>query len=1014
MSTAEDKGKMDRLTAYSDRLAGKTSVLSEKEYQHFIMRYLEKNNGYVIRDARQYDRLHAIDRELLFKFLNDTQQDAMERLSRIYKSDLEDTIVGLINTEETKNRGSLLNVLKHGIEISGETLQFMYTKPATDFNRELTEKYQKNVFSVMEEVWASDKERIDLVIFLNGLAIMSFELKCNAAGQSVEDAIYQYRTERDPKTRLFLFKAGVLVNFAMDLNEVYMTTKLTGADTFFLPFNMGNGTGVNAGKGNPVFPDKYSVSYMWEDILTKDTILDLIGKFMFLEVKEKVDELTGKKKRSENLIFPRYHQLDVIRKLLADVKVNHTSQNYLIQHSAGSGKTNSIAWLAHRLTSLHDDQNQVIFDNIVIVTDRVVVDRQLQQAVIGLEHKAGLIRVMDDKCNSQDLAKALTGNTKIIATTIQKFPYIVDSVKELNKKHFAVIIDEAHSSTAGKDMAAVTKSLGSDYSISEDISEDAEDTISREISKNGKQPNVSMFAFTATPKPTTLQLFGRVNTKGQREAFHIYSMKQAIEEGFILDVLSNYTTYDTFYRINKEIEDDPRCKTADAKRQIARFVELHDTNISQRIEVIVEHFRTSVMTELGGMAKAMVVTASRQAAVKYRQALENYINKKGYTDIHALVAFSGKVKLPDDETEYSEAGMNGFPEDRLTKEFDKDDYNVLLVANKYQTGFDQPKLCAMYVLKKLKGVSAVQTLSRLNRICPPFEKHTFVLDFVNTYDDIKAAFAPYYTTTLLSNSVTPTAIYDLEAKLDAYAVLDPDDIDKSNEILYKPKVTGKDKQKLTFYFNKTKNLIEKYELIKQAEIVATMRHFVRFYEFLLQASSFEDVELHKKYNFVTYVLAYINIKHPGGGYNLDGKIKATNFVQKKSEEHVKSDLVAQPVVKLATAENFSLTEDKVERLSQIIAEINSRTGKSYDNDVAVKAMLQIRDILLKSEKLKTSAKNNSEKDFEFSYFDNIDDALIEGLDQNQDFFSLLLGNDEIKHEVLGIFAEEIYKSLREA
>jgi len=1010
----KSKEQAERVKAYSDRLAGKASVLSEKEYQHFIMKYLEKHNGYLIRDAKQYDRLHAIDRELLFKFLNDTQSDAMERLSRIYKGDLEETIIGLINTEVTKSRGCLLNVLKHGIEISGETLQFMYTKPATDFNKELTAKYHENIFSVMEEVWASDKERIDLVIFLNGLAIMSFELKCNAAGQSVDDAIYQYRTERNPKTRLFLFKAGVLVNFAMDLNEVYMTTKLTGADTFFLPFNMGNGTGVNAGKGNPVFPDKYSVSYMWEDILTTDTVLDLIGKFMFIQVSEKEDELTGRTKRSESLIFPRYHQLDVIRKILADVKVNRTSQNYLIQHSAGSGKTNSIAWLAHRLTSLHDDRNKIIFDNIVIVTDRVVVDRQLQQAVMGLEHKAGLIRVMDDKCNSQDLAKALTGNTKIIATTIQKFPYIVDSVKELNKKHFAVIIDEAHSSTAGKDMAAVTKSLGSDYSISGDISEDAEDQISREIAKNGKQPNVSMFAFTATPKPTTLQLFGRVNTKGQREAFHIYSMKQAIEEGFILDVLANYTTYNTFYRINKEIEEDPRCKTVDAKRQIARFVELHDTNISQRIEVIVEHFRQSVMTELGGMAKAMVVTASRQSAVKYRQALERYINKKGYTDIHALVAFSGKVKLPDDETEYSEAGMNGFPEDRLTKEFDKDDYNVLLVANKYQTGFDQPKLCAMYVLKKLKGVSAVQTLSRLNRICPPFEKHTFVLDFVNSYDDIKAAFAPYYTTTLLSNSVTPTAIYDLEAKLDAYAVLDPDDIDRANELLYKPKVTGKDKQKLTFYFNKTKNLIEKYEPVKQAEIVATMRHFVRFYEFLLQASCFEDVELHKKYNFVTYVLAYINIKHPGGGYNLDGKIKATNFVQKKAEEHVKPDLVAQPVVKLATAENFSLTEAKEERLSQIIEEINSRTGKSYDNDVAVKAMLQIRDIMLKSEKLKTSAKNNSEKDFEFSYFDNIDDALIEGLDQNQDFFSLLLGNDEIKREVLGIFAEEIYKSLRDA
>lgn len=989
-------------------------ILSEKEYQRFIMERLKKDNGYVVRKATSYDRLFAMDRELLFQFLNETQPDEIEALRKIYKSDLEDTLVSFINAEVTKTRGSLLNLLKHGIEISNMKLELIYTKPATDFNKELLAKYEKNIFSVMEEVWASDDERIDLVIFVNGFAIMSFELKCNAAGQSYQDAIYQYRVDRDPKTRLFWFKAGCLVNFAMDLNEVYMATKLTGPDTFFLPFNMGNGEGVNAGKGNPVFEDRYSVSYMWEDILRKDTVLDLIYKFIFIETKEKNDELTGKTKRKENIIFPRYHQLDVIRKLLADVRENRTAQNYLIQHSAGSGKTNSIAWLAHRLTSLHDADNKVIFDNIVIVTDRVVVDRQLQAAVMGLEHKVGLIRVMDDKCNSADLALALKGNTKIIATTIQKFPYIVDTVKELNRKHFAVIIDEAHSSTAGKDMAAVTKSLGSDYAISEDIVEDVEDVIIKEIGKHGKQPNVSMFAFTATPKPTTLQLFGRVNKKGQREAFHIYSMKQAIEEGFILDVLANYTTYDTFYQINKEIEEDPRCKTDDAKRQIARFVELHDTNISQRIEVIVEHFRQSVLTELGGMAKAMVITPSRQSAVKYRQALEAYITKKGYTDIHALVAFSGKVMLPDDETEYSEPSMNGFPEDRLTKEFDKNEYNVLLVANKYQTGFDQPKLCAMYVLKKLKGVSAVQTLSRLNRICPPFEKHTFVLDFVNSYEDIKAAFAPYYTTTLLSNSVTPIAIYDLEAKLDAYAVLDPDDIDKANELLYKPKVTSKDKQRLTFFFNKTKNLIEKYELIKQKDIVALMRHLVRFYEFLLQASCFEDVDLHKKYNFVTYVLAFINIKHPGGGYNLDGKIKATNFVQKKAEEYVKQDLVAQPVVKLPIAETFSLTEAKEERLSQIIAEINSRTGKSYNNDVAVKAMLQIRDIMLKSERLKTSAKNNSEKDFEFSYFDSIDDALIEGLDQNRDFFSLLLNNDEIKRQVLGIFAEEIYNSLRKA
>lgn len=999
-----------RATVYYEKLIHKASIVSEKEYQTFLLERLEKDNGYIIRKASNFDRLFAVDRELLMRFLHETQPETMEYLRKIFKEDLEDTIVSFINAEATKAHGSLIEILKHGIEISNQRLDLMYTKPATTFNPELTKKYNQNIFSVMEEVWASDKERIDVVIFLNGLAIIALELKCNAAGQSYQDAIYQFRTERNPKDRLFLFKAGTLVNFAMDLEEVYMTTKLDGNATFFLPFNMGNGTGVTAGAGNPAFEDKYSVSYMWEDILTKDTILNLLGKFVFVESKEKVDEKTGKIKRSETLIFPRYHQLDVIRKLMADVYENRTAQNYLIQHSAGSGKTNSIAWLAHRLTSLHDADNKIIFDNVIIVTDRVVVDRQLQKAIMGMEHKAGLIRVMDDKCNSADLAIALNGNTKIIATTIQKFPFIVDSVKELKNKRFAVIIDEAHSSTAGKDMAAVTMALGS----GEQIEDDVEDMISDEIKRNGKQANVSIFAFTATPKPTTIQLFGRLNTKGQREAFHVYSMKQAIEEGFILDVLQNYTEYSTFYQINKEIEDDPRCKTNEAKRQIARFIELHETNIAQRIEVIVEHFRTTVMHELGGQAKAMVITASRQGAVKYRQAFEDYITKKGYDGIHALVAFSGKVKLDGEGKEYTEASLNGFAEDRLTKEFDSDAYQVLLVANKYQTGFDQPKLCAMYVLKKLKGVNAVQTLSRLNRICPPYEKKTFVLDFVNTYEEIKAAFAPYYTTTLLANSVTPNAVYDLEAKIDAYAILDPADIKAANDILYGDKVTGKQKQQLTFFLQKSKRLLEHYDYESQCQAVATMRGFVRFYEFLLQVSSFEDVELHKKYNFVAYLLSYINIKHPGGGFNLDGKIKASNFVQKKGDEHLEPKLVANPVMKLPIAEYFGLTEDKEKRLSEIIDEINSRTGKSYDNDVVVKAMLQIRDIMMKSDKLKTSARNNTQQDFEFAYFDDVDDALIEGLSQNQEFFSLLLSNDEVKRQVLGIFSGEIYKSLREA
>ena len=986
------------------------NILTEKEYQKELLSVLHDKNGYIIRNAKDFDSRFAIDREMLLGFLNDTQPDTMEALTKIYNDRTEETIISYINSECTKTRGSLLNVLKHGVELANHKIELMYTKPATDFNKELVKKYEQNRFSVMEEVWANDKERIDLVIFLNGFAIISIELKCNNSGQSVTDAIYQYRTERDPKSRLFLFKAGTLVNFAMDLREVYMTTKLNGKDTYFMPFNQGTGNGVDTGAGNPPCETDHPVHYMWDDILTKDSILDLISKYIIIQTSEKKNEITGKNEIKENVIFPRYHQLDAVRKILDDVKVKLTSMNYLIQHSAGSGKTHTIAWLAYRLATLHDKDNKIIFDNVIVMTDRVVVDRQLQTAIMGMEHKSGFIRVMDDKCGSADLAKALKGNTKIIATTIQKFPYIVDNVKGLNSKRFAVIIDEAHSSTAGKDMAAVTSSLGS----GDDTYLDIEDAITAEITKNGKQSNVSMFAFTATPKPTTLQLFGSVNEKGQRKAFHLYSMKQAIEEKFILDVLQNYVTYKTFYQINKAIKDDPKIQTASAKRQIARFVELHETNISQRIEVIVEHFRTTVMHELGGQAKAMVITSSRQAAVKYCQAFKDYCDKKGYKGIHALVAFSGKVKLPDDDTEYTEAGINGFPEERLTREFDKDDYQVLLVANKYQTGFDQPKLCAMYIMKKLSGVNAVQTLSRLNRTCPPFEKKTFILDFVNSYEDIVNAFAPYYTTTLLSNSVTPEAIYDLESQIDSYALIDPYDIDKVNEILYKEKVTSADKKKINFCLEKSQKLIEHYDIEKQHEIVIELRHFVRFYEFMIQVSCFEDIELHKKYNYIILLLAHINIKHSGSGYDLDGKIKATQFVQKKQDEHTTSDISANPIVKLPSAESLGLTPAKEERLSEIIASINARTGKSYDSDVAVKAMLQIRDILMRSDKLKASAKNNSVKEFEFSYFDNIDDALIEGLEQNQDFFSLLLEDDDIKHEVLGIFTDEIYNSLKRA
>ena len=988
------------------------------EYQREIIDHLVNENGYVERSHRNFDKNYALDQELLFEFLKDTQPDVLEELSKIFGDDLEETIINTINNFVVSKKGSLLSVLKHGVDINNKHLTLLYGKPATSFNPELSELYDKNIFSVMEEVYPDEanKERVDLVIFINGFAVISFELKSNSQGQNYEDAIRQYRTKRNPKDRLFRFKAGCLVNFAMDTEEVYMTTQLDKEKTFFLPFNMGKGEGVNSGAGNPIFEDKYSVSYMWEDILTKDTLIELITKFIFIESKEIKDQVTGRTKTREKIIFPRYHQLDVIRKILADLKVNKTSQNYLIQHSAGSGKTNSIAWLAHRLASLHDEDDQIIFDNVIIMTDRVVVDRQLQKAIMGIEHKAGLIRVMDDKCTSADLKSALESNTKIVVTTIQKFPYVVDLLKDdenqskvaLKDKKFAVIIDEAHSSTAGKNMMAVTSALSSTDSFYE---QDVQDQLVQEIQSAGKQKNVSMFAFTATPKPTTLRLFGRQDKKGNYRAFHLYSMKQAIEENFILDVLANYTTYETYYELNKETKDDPELKTSDAKRQITQQIELDDINIAQRTSIIIEHFRNHVMSELGNEAKAMVVMPSRKAAMKYQQAFQKYIEDHHYNDMGVLVAFSGKVNLDDDQ-EYTESSINGISEEKTAYEFNRENYRFLLVANKYQVGFDQPKLTAMYIMKKISGVNAVQTLSRLNRICPPYEKTPFVLDFANSYEDIEKAFEPYYTTTLMADIVNKQSVYNLVEKIEGFYVIDPRNIEGANLILHKTRIESRGKKKLNFYFGATEKKIKELDDAYQREFITTLRHFVRCYEFLLQVSSLDDTELQKLYNYVSYLLKYVDISRPGQGYDLTGKIKASNFAQKQTGSYTKGTSRSDPEVKLPVAGDIELGENKREKLSKIIEEINQATGSNFDNDIAVKSMLQIRDLMMKSNDLRSSAQNNSEHDFELSYFDRIDDMLIEGLEHNKEFFTLLLNKDDLKKKVLGTFASEIYNSLR--
>ena len=999
-------------------MAIKSGQLKErKDYQAYILEMLETNNEYKIRSADDYDAGYGMDVELLFNFLNDTQSEAMVKLEKLYRDKTRQTVLNYINNEINKKNRSLLDVLKHGVEFdNGVTLNLMYRKPANSFNPKAEELYNKNVLSVMEEVYHTEGDRIDLVIFINGIAIFTFELKCNTSGQNYEDAIRQYKYERDFKTRLLKFKAGCLAHFAMDLNEVYMCTNLKGKSSFFLPFNKGCGEGINAGKGNPHNDDGINVSYMWEDILKKDTVIYLIDKIIFLQKETKKNPDSGKRETKETLIFPRYHQFNAVRKVVNDVTINHSEKNFLIQHSAGSGKTNTIAWLAHRLASLHDAEDNVIFDTVCIITDRIVVDRQLQNAVLSLEHKAGLIKVMDDKCTSKDLAEALNGNTKIIVTTIHKFMYIHELVSDLKNKTFAVIIDEAHSSTAGSAMESVTYTLSESRKLSEststDVSEDElsmADVIEDEIARSGKQDNVSMIAFTATPKPTTLQLFGSLNEDGKKVAFDLYSMKQAIEEGFILDVLKNYVTYQTYYKINKAIEDDPELETIAAKRKIAKYIELHDTNIAQKVEIIIEHFKNHIMKELGGRAKAMVITSSRQAAVKYRNEFVNYVTKHGYTGIHALVAFSGKVSL--DGNEYTEAVMNGISEGDLPEAFDSNDYQVLLVANKYQTGFDQPKLCAMYVDKRLRGVSAVQTLSRLNRICAPFDKKTFVLDFKNEYDDIQKAFSPFYTETILNETITPSDIRAVEAQVDQYNFLDIDDIESFNEYLYQEKRTAKDKAKMWSLLDKSLQIINKFGPLEKMEIRSTIKRFIRFYSFLIQATCYENVDLHKKYNFLSYLVKEIEIGGGGNDFDIADKITASNFKQKKTGEQTR-EIESKPEVDLPKPNEVFFDEAAKKKLSEIIDEINAAYNKNFDVDVASKSALQMRDLLLKNGHLRDSARNNSLKDFRFAYFDAVQEALIEGYEQNQDFFALLLDNDEKKRELMQVFLEDVYKNLR--
>ncbi|WP_270617512.1 DEAD/DEAH box helicase family protein [Streptococcus salivarius] len=978
------------------------------DFQQWIIKDLKEKNGYIQRDTAQYNPRLAMDVDLLWDFLMETQEETMDYLLKKLNKD---TIINLINKEIVK--GGFLFALKEGVFIENKQLRLLYRKPATSFNEKAVKQYHANRLSVIEEVVYEESDRIDLVIFINGLALFAIELKFNPSGQSVQDAIKQLKG-RNAKNRLFRFEQGVLASFAVDTLEVYMTTQLKGQETYFLPFNMGKGQGIDMGSGNPHNPDGVDTEYLWLDVMTKDSILQLIESFIFFEI----DKKDPKKK---TLIFPRYHQRRAVSRLLEDMRSNHTESNYLIQHSAGSGKTNTIAWLAHSLVSLHDEENNNIVDTVLIVTDRIVVDRQLQDAVKQIGHKNGVVKVMGDRETSSDLADAIAGNTKIIATTIHKFAQINQSdwmsVGNTANKKFAILIDEAHSSTTGSYMSSVSQVLTEtdiENGTIEELQEvTAADAIEREIARTGKQANVSIIAFTATPKATTLQLFGTTQPDGSKAPFDVYSMKQAIEEGFILDVLNNYTTYKTYYRLNKAVEEDPELKTTIAKRKIAKFVELSDENIDQKVEIIMDHFIShDIMAELGGQGKAMIVTSGREAAVKYQLAFKKYFKEHSITSIGTMIAFSGKVNYLG--REYSESAMNGFKEDDLKDNFNTDDYQVLIVANKYQTGFNQPKLVAMYVDKKLRNVAAVQTLSRLNRIFRGYNKKTFILDFKNTYDDIRAAFAPYYRETILADTITPSDILDLDRKIDEYSILDNSVVHEFNQFLYQEKRSSREKQKMVALLNKGYDRIKRFDEKEQLSIRRVIRSFIRMYTFLIQATAYQNEMLHERYNYLQSLVKMIDVRLGGNDFTIADKIVVDYMKHKQTGYFTSSpELENDPELKLPKPNLTSITDEQEKRLSEILEEINEQLNLNIDSEVGISGAVSIRELLKKNARLKQSAHVNSREDFKFAFEEEIDNALTEGYSQSQDLFGALLNNEAFKKRMANIFLNDVYKSLKE-
>jgi len=963
------------------------------------------SGGYRKRTPEEYDRSLCLIPRDVTDFIYATQPKEWEKLKQHYGPEVKDRFLKRLSSE-IGQRG-VLDVLRKGIKDSGCKFQLAYFRPSSGLNEALQKLYEANLFSAVRQVHYSEKndKSIDLVLFLNGLPIFTAELKNPLTGQNIEDAIRQYRFDRDPRESLFSFRR-CLAHFAVDPDLVFVTTCLEGAKTGFLPFNQGK----FGGAGNPPKPPTnggYATDYLWNQTWARDSVLNLIQHF--IQEVELEDE-KGRKTGERAIIFPRYHQLEAVRRLVKDARASGAGKHYLIQHSAGSGKSNSISWLAHQLSVLHDDNDQRVFDSIVVITDRRVLDRQLQRTVRQFEQTKGVVENIDT--TSRQLKDALESGKTIIVTTLQKFPVIVDEIGNLPGKRFAVIVDEAHSSQTGESTKSLKSVLSSgsleeaekEESGAETPEEELDNRILEEMEKRGRLPNVSWFAFTATPKPKTLELFGTKRADGQFEAFSTYSMRQAIEERFVMDVLENYTTYKVYWRLLKKIEDDPHYEKGKASYLLRSFVDLHEHAIRKKIEIMTEHFQGQVAHRMAGKAKAMIVARSRLHAVRYKLALDAYLKEKGYS-YRTLVAFSGTVK--DMGVDYTEANMNGFSEKQTAEVFKRPEYRFLVVANKFQTGFDQALLHTMYVDKKLGGVNAVQTLSRLNRIHPE-KAETIVLDFANEADDIQKAFEPYYEKTLLSEATDPNLLYTLERQLADFHVYDRAEVEAFARAYFSPKAI---QHQLYAILAPSKDRFVGLQKEEQKEFRGKLTDYVRLYAFLSQILSFADPDLEKLYVFARLLQRYLPPDPINLPREIQQKIDMESYRMRQTwKGKIKLERGNGQLEPIGSKSDYGLIVELIEPLSQIIRELNERFGTDFTEEDRV-FIQSLEERLVADPALVASIRANTPENARLTFDYVVTDRLQDMVDTNFKFYKRITDDREFSRYFLDWLFDRLRKSI---